>query len=227
MVAISASDFLYNPRMRIVGQPVIVFLPYDYAGANPSNGNPMWRDDNGNLTENFSEARRINAGSNQPKFMGSITSTFSYKGFSLSFMFYYVYDFMMTNSYRKYMEDDFTDATGNKSKALLDRWQKPGDITQVPKPVLNNDSNGAAFGTSRWVTRGDYVRLKDLSFSYNLPENIISRVKLEKVQLIARGTNLWTRTIAPIIDPEIGQSGISYGNQPNTKTITLGLNIGF
>ena len=227
VVAISASDFLYNPRMRIVGQPVIVFLPYDYAGANPSNGNPMWRDDNGNLTENFSEARRINAGSNQPKFMGSITNTFSYKGFSLSFMFYYVYDFMMTNSYRKYMEDDFTDATGNKSKALLDRWQKPGDITQVPKPVLNNDSNGAAFGTSRWVTRGDYVRLKDLSFSYNLPENIISRVKLEKVQLIARGTNLWTRTIAPIIDPEIGQSGISYGNQPNTKTITLGLNIGF
>jgi len=227
VVAFSATDFLYYPRLRIIGQPVAVFYPYDYAGANPANGNPMWRDANGNLTEEFSEARRINAGSYQPKMLGSITNSLSYRDFSLSFMFYYVYDFMTINAYRKYMEDDFTGVSGNKARALLERWQKPGDVTQVPKPVLNNDSNGAAFGSTRWVTRGDYIRLKDLTFSYDIPEKVLSKINISSLQLFVRGTNLWTRTISPMIDPETDKGGISYSNQPNIRTMTFGLNAGF
>lgn len=110
----------------------------------------------------------------------------------------------------------------NVSKNQLKRWQKPGDITNVPKPIYWNNVN--EWTSSRWLEDGSFVRLKTVSLGYTFPKSILDRINVENLKVYVKGTNLWTKTDASGLDPEVNSHGFSYNVYPNSKSFVVGVN---
>ncbi|MFC2442787.1 MAG: SusC/RagA family protein, partial [Capnocytophaga ochracea] len=114
--------------------------------------------------------------------------------------------------------------------AVLNRWRKPGDITDIPRAVRSADNIKAS---SRWVEDGSYLRLKTLTLAYNLSNEELLRYGIRKIQPYFTAQNLWTLTNYKGFDPEVNQGlsgptmGIDWGTYPQTKTFIFGLNIDF
>ena len=78
------------------------------------------------------------------------------------------------------------------SKRLLDRWQQPGDVTDIPKMLYTFSTATAGSGnTSRFLYDGDFVRLRDLTVNYNLPKSLLGNSGLEGVNLFVKGLNIY------------------------------------
>jgi hypothetical protein len=116
----------------------------------------------------------------------------------------------------------------NKIQKQLGRWQKPGDVTDIPRYIYNNTNNSNA-EASRWYYKGDYIRLRDLTLSYQLPNSVTGKAKLDNVLFYVRGNNLWTKAFDKNItfDPEQGFNGTNDLQVLIQKTITVGLTFGF
>ncbi|MEZ5010696.1 MAG: TonB-dependent receptor, partial [Bacteroidales bacterium] len=111
-------------------------------------------------------------------------------------------------------------------EAQLDRWQKPGDIAANPQRIWggNNRSNTVS---SRFLLDNDYLRLKDITLSYNLPESLLSRVKIKNLTVYGQATNYLTFSTQDLADPEQRDDGMLNFEIPNTKTLSFGIEIGF
>jgi hypothetical protein len=118
---------------------------------------------------------------------------------------------------------------------MLRRWQKPGDITDIPR-IFNGDnvSNGSANAIDVNVFKGDFVKLRNLSLNYSIPTKIIERAKISSIRAYVSGQNLYIHTKYPGPDPEVSANGNGAANQgvdrngvANARTITVGLNVGF
>jgi len=110
------------------------------------------------------------------------------------------------------------------------RWRKEGDFASFPKPVYNYNSAQYGTTTDMSVFDGSYLRLRNLTFGYNLPQNWTKAMGLTNLRLFTQGTNLLTFTKYPAHDPEvgggrnIGQASLGY---PNAKTIIFGIDLKF
>ncbi len=217
----------------IVGQEMNAFYLQRWAGVNPADGRPMWYDENGEITyQNASGNTRQVVGSALPDYFGGITNSFSYKGLELSVLFQFQVGNLIRNTQRAYMLD-----AGNSggSRGLLrdnfNSWQQPGDLVPNVVPLVGAQSypNGAgdANGTNntRFLEKGDYLRLKEVIIGYTLPSSIVSKTGLNRVRLYATGVNLWTMTEFTGYDPEV--TGTGFGIVPQARTYTFGAQIGF
>ena len=91
----------------------------------------------------------------------------------------------------------------------------------IPNP-LGAASN--AENNDRLIEDGSYLRLKNVQLGYTLPTEITRKAKIEKIRVYISATNLWTLTDYSGFDPEVG-GGVDYGNYPQSRTITMGLNL--
>ncbi|MEO1055036.1 MAG: TonB-dependent receptor [Bacteroidota bacterium] len=232
LTAESDTLFLGNSGSTyIVGEKVNAFMLQEFAGINPADGRPMWYDQNNNLTYNrTSGITRMYRGSAIPDHFGGLTNSFSYKGFTLTTFFQWQYGNLVLNGERGFTERAGSTADRNQNVSQLRRWQQPGDVTDVAMPVVNFAyPNGGASrfnigNDTRAVERGDYLRLKEVRLSYQLPQALVNRIGLRSVNIYAIGVNLWTLTEYTGFDPEfIGQD---FGDLPQPKTGTIGVNIG-
>ncbi len=224
---LAGEDYVGTTYRHRVGGAYMEYWMYKYAGVNPANGMPMWYDENGNLTFTYSEASRANVGSPEPDFYGGLTNTLSYKGISLDFMFYFVYGNEIIFGDRHYSEHDGASWGENANTNQLDRWQRPGDITDTPKPLVNNPTGANDWDNSRWLDNGSYLRLKFVTLSYALPKSWLDRIKLSNLTLFAKGTNLLTFSNVNGLDPERGSTGSGSYKYPNTQSISFGTQIEF
>ena len=111
------------------------------------------------------------------------------------------------------------------SPDLEDRWQNPGDITDIPLFLQsNNDFNSTS---DRFLFKNDYVRLKAINFGYNLPEETISKFGLSKLRIFFQGDNLATYQSHKGIDPEQSIAGTTNSRSFNQKIMSFGLNLEF
>ena len=123
--------------------------------------------------------------------------------------------------------------TGLITKQQLDRWQKPGDVTQVPQLRLAYGNGISA--SSRYVYDADYIRLKNLTLGYNVPAALLQRIKLNSVRFYVTGVNLLTFTKYKGWDPEVNtdyragnrNQGGDFYSAPQIKNVSVGLNLGF
>lgn len=225
----------------VEGQPLSVFVGPEYAGVDPANGDALYykntKNADGSLdkttTNDVNQAQYTPIGNPNPKWIGGFTNEFSYKGVDLSFTFQGVYGNDVYNGAGKFMSanGEFYD---NQTIDQLNRWKKPGDITNVPQArYLPDVSNGTA-ESSRYLQDASYTRLKTITLGYNLPTSIISKLKLSKLRVYATANNLLTFTKYTGWDPEVNTdylTGVAAGNDfysaPQPKTITVGLNLGF
>ncbi|WP_121352498.1 SusC/RagA family TonB-linked outer membrane protein [Flavisolibacter nicotianae] len=220
----------------IVGQPIGVFYGPRYAGVDPQNGDALYYEQDGKTTTNdYNAAGSFVVGNPNPKYFGGINNSFSYKGIELNVLFQGVFDYQIVNGAGGFMSarGDWFD---NQTRDQLKRWQKPGDVTNVPQARLNWFGDFASPSVStQYMESGSYVRLKNVTLAYNLPANILRKAKLSSARVYATGVNLATFTNYSGWDPEVNTdyraSNINQGSDfyaaPQIKSFVVGLNIGF
>lgn len=217
-------DVIYKSQIRREGLAFNSFYLAEWAGVNVADGSPMWYDSLGNVTKDYAQARKIIAGNADPKFIFSLGNTFTIGDISISFSFYAKYGNKVYNNIDEILVSDGAFANLNQSTKALDRWQKPGDVTDVPKLVYNNSSNSNQTST-RYLVDGSYVKLQNVSVSYEIPILWVQKMKLSSVSIFIQGQNLWTWTYFPGIDPEQNVRGVSWFRYPNSRPVTGGINI--
>jgi len=217
----------------IVGESIGIFYGPRFAGVDPANGDALFYTSDGKTTTNvYNSAGNFVVGNPNPDVIGGLTNTFSFKGFELSVLLQGVFGNQIINGAGGFMSASF-EYYDNQTREILNRWQKPGDITNEPQ-LRYLRGNGVS-ASSRYVYDGDYVRVKNVTLGYNLPKSVIQRLKLNTVRIYATAVNLFTITDYPGWDPEVNtdyragnrNQGSDFYAAPQIKNISIGLNIGF
>ncbi|AMM52762.1 membrane protein [Rufibacter sp. DG15C] len=212
------------------GGPIALMYGYRYGGVDPATGMAYYLDKNGESTFTPATDDRAVIGNPNPDFIYGMTNSFSFKNFGLSVFLQGSQGNDIFNATRIEMES-MSDPK-NQSVDVVNRWRKPGDITNIPKAVWANTDNTRL--SDRFVEDGSYLRVKTLTLSYDLPGTLLSKVKMSSVRLYATGENLLTLTNYSGFDPEVNAfggsnlvQGIDFGTYPQTRNLIIGLNISF
>jgi TonB-linked SusC/RagA family outer membrane protein len=209
------------------GEPLYSYYLYQYAGVNPVNGLALWKNDDGEISENFSDATKKIYGSPEPAFIGGFSTDVSWEGISLSASFEFKTGNDVLLKENRYINSDGYNWWNNQAYTNLDYWKQPGDITNNPKPIANNTTNSSTFHNPRWMMDGSFLRVKNLTLSYTLPANITRKAKIESLRIYGSAVNLWTFHDVDFFDPERGIDGMGYGIYPISKSFVIGLDITF
>jgi TonB-dependent starch-binding outer membrane protein SusC len=214
--------------IRKVGENVTAVYTRLWAGVDPANGNPLWYSDINKTKTSVLPSYREIIGQNMPKGFGSFSSLFKYKQLSMDWQFNYQYGNLVYDNWGFIMWSDGAFPQLNKIQKQLGRWQKPGDVTDIPKYIYNNNNQSNA-ESSRWYYKGDFIRLRELTVSYTMDRSFASKLKLDNVTFYVRGVNLWTHAFDKDIpfDPEQGFNGTNNLQVLISRTFNMGLSIGF
>ncbi|SDC52019.1 TonB-linked outer membrane protein, SusC/RagA family [Algoriphagus faecimaris] len=217
-----------NPAIR-VGESLGSYFSYEYAGVNPATGRPMWYDIDGNLKYQVQAGDRKILGNSLPSWYGGMNNTFSYKGLELTVFFQYEYGRLVPDGQVGFMRENASRLTLNALKQTYDaRWTEPGQMTYQPR-VYSGGTEVRASGMNTGgasLFNADYIRLKQVSLSYNLSPSLLSKIGLTRAKVYAQGVNLWTYAPDyPGYDPEF--LGAATGIIPQTRNYTVGIQVGF
>jgi len=218
-----------NLIMQKEGYPLYSFNLIKQLNVDPQTGNAVY--DDLNKDGKATAADKQIFASIWPKFFGGLSNTLTYKNFDFGFFFSFQYGNKTYNHNRFFGEGGGArDAARIIFANDLNRWQKPGDITDVPKADGVNVNNYLDAG-SRWLEDGGFIRLRYLTLGYSLPRNITQRIKFENIRFYVTGSNLllFTKYTGP--DPESSanssqnQPGIDLGTPPQPRSVQFGINV--
>ena len=206
----------------VVGHPVGEFYINRYAGVNPANGDALWYDKDGNITNELRDEDKVMIGkSYHAPWQGGFGTALSWKGLSLSVQFSWVGDRWMLNNDRYFDESNGRFMTYNQSSRLLNRWKQPGDVTDIPRHGEYTEFD------SRLLEDASFLRLKNLMVSYSLPKNILKKTGfIRGLRVYAQGQNLLTFTNFSGLDPE-GTTNLYAAQYPMSRQYTFGLDLMF
>lgn len=223
------------------GQPIGTFYGYQSDGIvqldenlndvpsflsySPTYGDRKYVDqnDDGFITE----ADKVILGNANPDFSFGIGNEFNYKNFSLNVFMQGVYGNEIIN-FNRFSLESF-DGTKNNSTAALDRWTPDNPTDKYPRANALPHSNVLS---DVQVEDGSYLRIQDVTLSYNLPVNLLDKLNLRQVRLYLSGKNLYTFTSYSGYDPEVSRfsndnlsMGADYGSYPRSRMFIGGINI--
>lgn len=207
----------------------------EWAGVDPANGSPLWytTDENGKrtTTDSYNKADRVYCGSAAPKFTGGWMNSFSYKGFTLTANFDFVYGNLLYNQSRELLDSDgaYADYNSMKLKSGWKRWEKEGDIATHPK-AINGGNKNSNKSSSRYLEKGNYFSLRNLSLGYSIPEKLCGKLGLQQVNVSCSADNLFTLTPFSGVSPQLSDSstdGYAGTIYPLSRRIVFGLNVSF
>ncbi len=206
----------YSQQYRI-GEPLNIRLLYSFKEVDPQTGVYAFEDLNNDGAITFPEDRQ-NAVDLNPQYYGGLQNQFTYKGVTLDFLFQFV-----KQQNRTYPMGT-AGMMSNQQERISNSWSFPGDI--APYQIYTTGYNYAALmGTYLYnestasVTDASYIRLKNISLSYDLPLGL----KETQCRVMVQGQNLLTFTKYIDGDPEF----TSYGFLPPLKVVTMGIQLTF
>jgi TonB-linked SusC/RagA family outer membrane protein len=241
-----------------VGDPIDIIFGNQWAGVNSANGHPMYFKADGTLVQlnlspggsigayyvasakdnptlgaqtSLAFADRSSLGVPTPTWFGAFSNTFSYKNFSLDFMFRYSGGNKIMNITRQ--EALLNQSFQNNGREILDRWTTPGQQTNVPKLYYGqgNNINQTQIANSRFVEKGDYLRLQNVVISYTVPNALLTRITnnfISSFRFYVQGQNLGVWTKYSGADPDnINSLGLDNAVSPQVRTISFGASVGF
>ena len=221
------------------GEEINSFFLVRYAGVNPGNGEPLYLDVDGNVTNEYSTANQVLLEGKSPAadLEGGFYSNFRYKGFGLRTDFVFKAGNYITN-FQRSAGVSIGNIDSNQRVEAFNYWKQPGDQNVLPSPLFA----GTADQTStRFLERGDYLRLRTLTLDYRVPSSLLRNFGLDSIRLFATGQNLFTVS-GYNGDPEIGlgsaetaEAGdagfvpgeFSLFSYPQTKSYIFGIEVGF
>ena len=162
-------------------------------------------------------------GNPNPKFTFSLNNTFNYKNFDLTIFLQGSYGNDIFNANRMYTEA--MSIIQNQSSAVLGRWTGEGTSNNIPRAIYG-DPNQNSRVSDRYIEDGSYLKIKNINLSYTLPKDVFGQ-NFNSVKIFVSAQNLVTWTKYSGFDPEVPVNGIDNGTYPITRTVSLGLNIGF
>ena len=189
-----------------IGEEVHTFFLPRYAGVNPGNGQALFLDTNGDLT-NSNDGQEVFLSGKSPyaKFDGGVSTSLNYKGFYVDADLYYKGGNYIFNTVEQQLLSDGTGANSNQRVDAWNYWRQPGDLNVLPDPTANNPLRNEANGTTdRYLQKGDYIRLRNMQIGYSLPSKFLDNVVFSQIKLYVSATNLWTYTPFYKGDPEVG-----------------------
>lgn len=239
VTSLPSGDIIDDKNLVREGETISSFYLVEYAGVDPDNGDALFYTNtvgtNGSLdrtkTNDYSEAQRIVAGSPYPDLIAGFTNNVSAFNFDFSLTFQGEWGSYIYNEGGKFQSGNAR-YEDNQTLDQLDRWQQPGDITDVPQARMYQ-TNGQQAST-RYLEKSDFIRLRNISLGYTIPKEITQKFYVDRLRIYFTGINLLTFTDYSGYDPEStydndGNSnirkGIAFYSAPPAKTFTIGLNI--
>lgn len=220
-----------------VGEEINTFFLPRWAGVNPANGQPLFYDTEGNITNVYdADANQVLSGKSRiPNYEGGVNFSVRYKSFDLDASFYYRFGNYILNFMESNMLSDGTSINANQRLDAFNYWRNPGDTNVLPSPLFGIEAQQT---TDRFLQKGDLVRLRNLSFGYSLSDQVLKNLPINKFRIFVQGQNLWSYIPHFKGDPEIGiGSGETTNNDgfgaynlysyPVTQSLSLGVDIEF
>jgi TonB-dependent starch-binding outer membrane protein SusC len=192
-------------------------------------GDIRFKDLNGDGVIDDKDVTRI--GNPNPKFTMGLTNTFNYKGFELSVFLYASYGADIFN-YSRRQTEGLRNSFNNQLTTVLDRYTESNPNATIPRYNQWHENNVRI--SDRYVEDGSYLRIQNVQLGYNLPENIIKKIKMKNARVYIAAQNLYTFTKYSGYDPELGAinsnptfMNIDNGRYPIPRTFTVGASIEF
>ena len=198
-----------------------VQMPGSNSATSTSPGDIRFKDLNNDGVINDKDRTVI--GNPNPKFTFSLNNTFNYKNFDLTIFLQGSYGNDIFNANRMYTEA--MSIIQNQSTAVLGRWTGEGTSNNIPRAIYG-DPNQNSRVSDRYIEDGSYLKIKNINLSYTLPKDVFGQ-NFNSVKIFVSAQNLVTWTKYSGFDPEVPVNGIDNGTYPITRTVSLGLNIGF
>jgi len=246
----SSTDTNIAPNIIIrQGESINSLYGYKYWGVNKANGNPVYYKADGSLVQGMlpgtgltvfdpnnpttvgaaatlSNADKVILGNTLPTYFGAFTSSMKYKNLDFGFMFRFSGGNKIFNATRReLLNTNFN----NNGTEVLGRWQSidnPGD-GWTPKLYgsSNTGTNLTSAATSRFVEKGDFISLDNISLGYTLPKSVMDKIGVDNFRLFVQGQNIWLISKYKGINPEMETSGVDVNGTPRSKVISMGINV--
>jgi hypothetical protein len=243
------------------GEDVYSWYMPKWLGVDPDNGLPMWEtfvpdldesgnpifyiDENGNtqakmksaVTNKLAEATQQLVGKASPIFSGGINTSIRFWNFTLSANGNFVFGNQIYNKNREQMDSDGA-YTGLNQMSIKNglgwkRWKKEGDKATHPALVAAR-ADGSNGTSSRYLEDGSFFRLRNVTLSYNLPQNFLQKIKMSGARVYVAADNIFTLSRFSGMDPEVRLDGDTYhhaglysSNYPVPLSVVLGIDVKF
>jgi len=227
-------EVISGNSIRQIGKDFNTLFIYGYAGVDTETGVETFYTDKTRtaVTTNLAQATKFDHGRASPDFYGSLINALSFKNFTFTTQLYTSWGGQVFETLGRAQNDNgamgLRDDSNTSQYVYNNRWQKPGDITDVPKYVyLNAFSNNQS---SRWLYDASFVRLRRVEVAYDIPNQLFRNSFISSLRVNVSGDNLWTFVKDKRItnDPEMGGiTGSASFNTPLIKTVYFGLNASF
>ncbi|MCK0161587.1 SusC/RagA family TonB-linked outer membrane protein [Allomuricauda sp. F6463D] len=236
---IISGDFGYNILRE--GEEINSFYTVKYAGVNPANGEPLYYDLDGNITNEYSAGFNTILEGKSPyaNIEGGFFTSIHWSGFGLRADFVgkggnYIMNFQRQSGI------SIGSINSNQRVEAFNYWKQPGDTNVLPSPLFQGTADQ---DSDRWLERGDYIRLRTLTLDYTLSNKLLEKTPIDRIRVFATGQNLFTITEYNG-DPEIGigsaessdpsdpddsfiPGAFSLFSYPQTRSYIFGVEIGF
>lgn len=230
----------------IVGQPVGVNYLVKFLYVDPEDGAPVYEmlDENknpiGETKEYNAERDRQPVGHPNPDFVGGFNNTFTYKNWDFGFMFTFQIGGNIYDDAEKFQMNNV--GTWNLKKNVLDRWQQPGDVTEIPRVSLGNGGIELGRNTTEYLHDASFLRLKNVNLGYTFRGEKLRKAFIRDIRIYAQATNLLTLfseyynkySGEPEIMRDVDSAqkrnmslNVTYLTPPQARTYTLGLIVNF
>jgi TonB-linked SusC/RagA family outer membrane protein len=224
-----ARDAGGKPIIGPNGQAVYMKFNYPSIGYTFQAGDAMYEDINHDGNINYMDI--VYLGNSNPQFTGGFGSTVTYKGrWKLTAFFNYRYKYDVVNGTKINTTNMYS--FDNQSTAVLRRWRKEGDETDIPRALYRTGYNW--LGSDRYVEDASFLRFRTITLRYTLPKKFTDKIKFKALSGYLTAENLFTWTKYTGQDPEVTTRGsdpfriaIDYSFTPPVRTLTLGLTATF
>lgn len=221
----------------VKGHPLGAIFSFRYAGLSPTDGTPRYYVEGGSKTEaqvsNLSDL--VYSGTRHPTYSGSFSNTIAYKDFELSFMLVFYGGNVLRTEPAPFVSEP---SHLNPNKEMRNIWRQPGDERNPDAtPAFTGYALDLAtmrhpwYAADRHVFKADYAKLRHLSLTYRVPQQLVAKCGLSQLAFTLQGQNLLSWTANKYgVDPEaLGTTGYGWGMRtiPTPATWTFGLSATF
>nr|WP_294903125.1 SusC/RagA family TonB-linked outer membrane protein [uncultured Lacibacter sp.] len=207
------------------GLPYGTHYTYNYLGADPATGRPMYEAPDGSTVYTINQAGLFHKfGTWLPKHVGGFTADIRIQRITISALFSYQFDVARYNNVQNWVTQGdvtYTNAVRQSKRLLTDQWRKPGDVKPIQSPAYSRQF------TSFDVNDAKFLRFRNLNVGYNIPELNIKGFRLVKsARFYVQGQNLFIWSPWSGLDPE-DDNNISLAEFPNPRAVVVGIDINF
>ncbi|TKG94811.1 TonB-dependent receptor [Puteibacter caeruleilacunae] len=205
------------------------YLP-KYEGVDPETGKALYKTiddlDDAMYTDDYDAAKKVYSGSALPKFYGGFQNRIQYKGFDFGCLVNFSVGAKVLDTDYAGLMHGFSRMGYQVSSDIKQRWQKAGDVTDIPR--LDISDGNVSLASNRFVFNNDYLRLRNITLGYTVNKRLLTPVKaINSLRLYVQADNVLTLSSHDGMDPEQGIEGLTNSRSTALKGYTFGVNIGF